>query len=80
MQIWKLSLFFDTMSPFWSQPIQKPINLTYDLSIPQQLKCSFFSTFREPQLKRKDLRALTLVGSPRENQEQDPLAVLHLDS
>ena len=39
---------------------------------------NLFSTFREPLVNRKDLRALTLVGPPRDNPEQDPLAVLHL--
>ena len=31
-------------------------------------------------MNRKDLRALTLEGPPRENPELDPLAVLHIDN
>ena len=38
------------------------------------------STLREPLVNRKDLRAVTLVGPPRDNQEPDPLAVIHLDN
>ena len=38
------------------------------------------STLREPLVNRKDLRAVTLVGPPRDNQEPDPLAAIHLDN
>ena len=31
MQIWQHLLFLDTLLTFWSQPIQKPKNLTKDL-------------------------------------------------
>ena len=41
-------------------------------------KCSTFLTLREPSVNRKDLGALTLVGSPRDNPELDTLAVLNL--
>ena len=34
----------------------------------------------EPSVKKKDLRALTLLGPPRDNPEIDPLAVQHLDN
>ena len=40
----------------------------------------FISTLMEPPVNRNDLRALTLVGPPRDNPESDPLAVLHLDN
>ena len=30
-------------------------------------KCSLFSTLREPSVHKKDLRALTLVGTTRDN-------------
>ena len=43
-------------------------------------KCSLFSTLREHSVNRKDLQALTLVGPPRDNPEQDPLAILHLEN
>ena len=35
---------------------------------------------RETSENGKDLRALTLVGPPRDNPEQDPLAVLYHDN
>ena len=37
---------------------------------------SYFLTLREPSVNRR--RALTLVGTPRDNPEVDPLALLHL--
>ena len=53
----------------------------------EQMKCDnklkqvfFISTLREHSVNRKDLRALTLVGPPRDNLELEPLAVLHLDN
>ena len=64
MQIWQLSSLLDTMSPLWSQPIQKRL----------------FLTLREPSVNRKYLLALTLVGPPRDKPELDPLAVLHLNN
>ena len=42
--------------------------------------CSLFSTLRELAVNRKDLRALTLMGPPRDNPEINPLPVLPLDS
>ena len=43
-------------------------------------KCSLFQTLSEPSVKRKSLRALTLVGPTWNNQLLDPLAALHLDN
>ena len=40
----------------------------------------FISTLRETSVNRKDFRALTLVGPPRDNLESNPLAVLLLDN
>ena len=42
-------------------------------------ECSLFSNLRKPSVNRKDLRALTLVGPPRDMPELDPLGVVHLD-
>ena len=43
-------------------------------------KVLFIFNFREPSVNRKDLQALTLVGTPMDNWEPDPLAVLDPDN
>ena len=49
-----------------------------DLECDNKIKQVFFIfNFKGTFRIRKDLRDLTLLGFPRDNQELDPLAVLH---
>ena len=70
MQIWQLTSFLDTLSPFWSQSLLNSVTT----------KLNKFSTLREPSVNRKDLQALTLMGPTRDILVLDPLDVLHLDN
>ena len=58
---------------------EEPLQL-YQTVTTKSKKFSLFLTLREPSVKRKDLRALTLAGPLRVNTKLDPLAVLHLDN
>ena len=40
----------------------------------------FISTLRETSVNKKDLRDLSLVGSPSDKPETDPLVVPHIDN
>ena len=46
----------------------------------KSVRCPLFSASREYSVNRKYLRALTLVGSPRDIPEPDPLAERHLNN
>ena len=76
------SLISLKIGPFSSFFLHKNHILEFMIAVyPKKfIKCSLFSTLRKPSVNRKELWALTLVGTPWDNLELDPLAVLHLDN